>query len=184
MEVYSAWPSVQAYCLRILQELLVNHGSNLARMLADEGTISKAIHSMRLHPTQAEVQEAGIGLLAYLVTSDGAHAEEVARLKGLHAVVEGMETLAHKETVQATGCIALMCLATAPYTSKMIISVGAVEVILAAMRNHPKAVKVQDLGCRAIAAMKHDPFGRSVLIRHSKEAETSDHFILSGKSCA
>jgi len=170
IEVYAAWPCVQARCLRILQELLVHHGATMARRLVDEGTIGKTIHSMRVHPTQAEVQEAGIALLAYLVASDATLAEEVAKLKGLHAVVDGMQTLGCHENVQTTGCIALLCLASAPYTSKMVFNEGAVKVVLAAMRHHPKSMKVQELGCRAISAVAQDPAGRSVLIRHGGPA--------------
>jgi len=63
VEVYSAWPSVQAYCLRILQELLVNHGSNLARMLADEAQLVRQFTVCVCIQHRPRCKKPGLGFL-------------------------------------------------------------------------------------------------------------------------
>jgi hypothetical protein len=153
MEVYHAWPAVQAFCLRLVQPLLAHSEGRPAEHAFAGGLTMKTLTAMRAHPEVADVQEAGCGTLAYLAASSVDFAKDILLLGGLEAMLAGMTRHPESADVQATGCLGLTTLLCSVGCGKEMSSRGGVKVVLQAMRRHRSSEKVQLCACRVLGSL-------------------------------
>lgn len=155
IEVYHCWPAVQAFCLRILSQLVAQGGKVMCDYIAGNlGGIGKALNALRAHPEMPDVQEAGCGALAYVASGSPRAREEVAFLGGATAIVAALQRHKAVPEVQATGCAALLCLRGASKSRSQAAAVAhAAEAVIKGMESCLKAEKVQELGSALLASL-------------------------------
>jgi len=144
LEVYHYWPTAQAFCLRIVSQLLAQASAELCGYIMDLGTIGKALNAMRAHPQEPDVQEAGCGVLASLAAGCPSAAKEAAILGGPEAVGQALQLHQAAPEVQSTGCAALLRLRGAA---------GAPPQAVVSGMEPPPAEKVQEPGSAPLASM-------------------------------
>lgn len=165
LEVYHAWPAVQSYCLRILQQIVFHPNGRVFASILKSGGAGKGLTAMRGALENADLQEAGIGFLAYFASRDCPGAKEIVLLGGFEDIVKAM--VAHKDfaALQATGCAALHVLLVGGTTGDQAVAAkakaqakehNALRLVTSAMYAHKDSPQVQAYGSAVLVQLAGD----------------------------
>jgi len=159
LEVYRALPAARLFCLRIIGSLASSGDVRLCSTLLAEGAVGKVLHAMFFGRGEAEIQEAGCAILAYLATSGPAGAHEVLSLGGVRLVLTAMRAHPDRPEAQAAACGALWALTGGPAARAEIVASGGTPAALEAMRRHLAAARVQEFACALLGSLVGEPQG-------------------------
>mmetsp|Transcript_74010 Transcript_74010/g.190972 ORF Transcript_74010/g.190972 Transcript_74010/m.190972 type:complete len:501 (-) Transcript_74010:297-1799(-) len=153
LEVYHAWPALQAFCLRVLQPLVAHDDKTPSEMIVSMGGPAKVTKAMKAHEEVEDLQEAGAATLAYMATRDARNVEEISLTGGIDAIAQAMAQHANATVVQATGCVALMSLSCTSKSKAQIVACDGIQLVLDAMIGHPFSVQVQEYGLGTLTSL-------------------------------
>jgi hypothetical protein len=119
--------------------LLTCFGYANARLVAWEGGILDAMRTFR---GDYLLQSCGCASIYHLCFRNAQDASEVARLGGVHMVIDAMQSRAIDENLQHWGCAALAALAETTVLQVQFEGRGGIQAVLAAAQQHPTHTQV------------------------------------------
>ena len=117
------------------------------------GGIDAVVAALKLHVAAADVAEAAMDVLAWMMNGDGGEdmRTTIAAAGGIESAIAAMYAHLDVAAVQVEGCSMLGNLAIDhPANKTAIAAAGGVECVMAALRAHPGAEPVQQQGCYAL----------------------------------
>lgn len=154
MHMHRWQPLVQVSALDCLRAFIDASDDEMVQRMEKEGVLTAATQSLRTHPTEASVQRAAVSVFCSLCRRPDS-AEAVLNRHILKLVITSMVRHKSSGPFQLAAIRLMLRLATDETRRDKMILLGAIPVIIAALRAHPVDGELQEAGCSVRCLPSH-----------------------------